>query len=70
VSGGKSYPYWRYREGGRADAFSGMYDHAKWLPLATLQEVLRAAGFADIEVAEMRQERNGLRTLLFAQRAQ
>jgi hypothetical protein len=47
-----------------------MYDHAKWLPLATLQEVLRAAGFADIEVAEMRQERNGLRTLLFAQRAQ
>jgi tRNA (mo5U34)-methyltransferase len=70
VSGGKSYPYWRYREGGRADAFSGMYDHAKWLPLATLQEVLRAGGFADIEVAEMRQERNGLRALLFAQRAQ
>jgi hypothetical protein len=47
-----------------------MYDRARWLPLATLPEVLRALGCADSAVAELRQERNGLRMLLFAQRAQ
>lgn len=69
-SGGRKYPYRRYTEGGRADAFSGMYDHAKWLPLDALTGFLRDSGFAEIEVAEMRKERNGLRTLLFAKRTQ
>lgn len=69
-SGGRRYAYRRYREGGRADAFSGMYDHAKWLPIEDLTGFLRERGFGDVDVAEMRQERNGLRTLLFARRTQ
>jgi tRNA (mo5U34)-methyltransferase len=69
-SGGEKYPYRRFAEGGRVDAFSGMYDHAKWLSIEVLTGFLRGAGFADVEVAEMRQERNGLRTLLFAKRTQ
>lgn len=69
-SNGKRFPFRRYKEGGRADAFSGMYDHAKWLPIEVLTGFLRDAGFGEIEVAEMRQERNGLRTLLFAKRTQ
>ena len=70
TSGGRSYPYRHYKEGGRADAFAGMYDHAKWLSIEVLTGFLRESGFADVEVAEMRQERNGLRTLLFARRTQ
>jgi 2-polyprenyl-3-methyl-5-hydroxy-6-metoxy-1,4-benzoquinol methylase len=66
--GGVSYAYKRYREGGRNDAFSGMFDHAKWLTLATLKEVLREAGFSSVDVAQLREERNGARVLLFAHR--
>jgi len=65
---GVSYAYKRYREGGRNDAFSGMYDHAKWLPLATLKEVLKEARFSSIDIAQLREERNGARVLLFADR--
>ena len=65
---GKDYRYRRFREGGRDDAFSGMYDHAKWLPLTVLEGVLSEAGFGRIDVAEQRDERNGPRVLIFAQR--
>jgi tRNA (mo5U34)-methyltransferase len=66
--GGRSYPYRHYREGGRADAFSGMYDHAKWLPVDVLASLLREQGFGEVDVAELRPERNGLRALIFAKR--
>lgn len=66
--GGRSYPYRHFTEGGRADAFSGMSDHAKWLPLDVLVGVIREAGFTDVDVAELRAERNGPRTLIFARR--
>lgn len=66
--GGRSYPYRHFTEGGRAEAFSGMYDHAKWLPLDVLVAVLRDAGFGEVDVAELRAERNGPRTLIFARR--
>jgi len=66
--GGVSYPYKHYREGGRKEAFAGMYDHAKWLPLETLVSILKQCGFANVDVAELRVERNGARTLIFANR--
>lgn len=66
--GGRSYPFRHFTEGGRADAFSGMYDHAKWLPIDVLVGVLRDSGFDEVDVAELRAERNGPRALLFARR--
>jgi 2-polyprenyl-3-methyl-5-hydroxy-6-metoxy-1,4-benzoquinol methylase len=65
---GKEYAYMHYREGGRADAFSGMYDHAKWLRLEDLKTVLSDCGFTDIDVARLREERNGPRVLIYANR--
>lgn len=66
--GGVSYRYKHYREGGREEAFAGMYDHAKWLPLETLVSILKANGFSNVDVAELRDERNGARALIFADR--
>jgi 2-polyprenyl-3-methyl-5-hydroxy-6-metoxy-1,4-benzoquinol methylase len=66
---GATYRYRRYHELGRADVFSGMYEHSKWLLLDTIVDLLRRAGFAEVEVVERRQERNGPRLLLFATRA-
>jgi SAM-dependent methyltransferase len=67
-SQGRAWRYYRYGEFGRADPFSGMYDHAKWLPLDDLKALLALAGFPHVELAESRDERNGLRVLLFARR--
>lgn len=66
---GKYYPYKKYRESGYQDVFSGMYDHAKWLRLEDITKVLKEAGFGIVDVIEDRQERNGPRVLLFAERA-
>ena len=68
-AGGRAYAYKKYFEGGQADPFSGMYDHAKWLRLGDIVSVLGAAGFAEVEVVEKRSERNGPRVLLFARKA-
>lgn len=65
---GQSIPYWRYSEGGRDEVFSGMYDHAKWLTLGTIRQVLQRIGFGNVEIVETRAERNGPRVLLFAAR--
>ena len=65
---GSSFRYQLYREGSRADAFSGMRDYAKWLLLEDIERVLGMGGFARVEVAEQRQERNGRRVLLYARR--
>ena len=64
----KPYRYKKYREGGYADVFSGMYDHSKWLRLEDIMNVLRTAGFRNVSVIEERQERNGPRVLLMAER--
>jgi tRNA (mo5U34)-methyltransferase len=66
--GGESFAYYRFKEGGRADVFSGMRDHAKWLPLGTIQALLERGGFTDVRIQETRNERNGPRVLLYAQR--
>lgn len=68
ASAGRAVAYKYYREGGRHEVFSGMYDHAKWLTLDTIRGLLSEAGFARIRVAEERDERNGPRVLLFARR--
>jgi len=66
--GGAEWAYKRYGEYGEKDPFSGMYDHAKWLTLDGLRQVLASAGFAQVEVIEQRAERNGARALLYARR--
>jgi len=68
-SGGRRYAYRKLKESGVSDAFSGMYDHAKWLTVDALVGLLRELGFASVTVHEQRDERNGLRILLFAQRS-
>lgn len=63
---GKEYSYKKYNEG--TDVFSGMYDHAKWLTMKGLENVLKSNGFNKVEVIEKRNERNGPRLLLIALR--
>jgi tRNA (mo5U34)-methyltransferase len=63
---GRRVVYKKYFEGGQADPFSGMYDHAKWLRLEDMVALLREAGFREVEIVEKRAERNGPRVLLFA----
>jgi tRNA (mo5U34)-methyltransferase len=65
---GRTYPYRRYREGGRHDAFSGMYDHAKWLRLEDILAVLDRAGFGRCEVLAQETQRHGGRVTLIARR--
>lgn len=67
-AGGRTIAYHHYREGGRGEVFSGMYDHAKWLTLDTLCDTLRRIGFPHIDIVEKRAERNGPRVMLFAAR--
>jgi hypothetical protein len=65
---GREYRYKNFKEGGRAEPFSGMYETAKWLLLDDLVWLLKNLGFSKVEVAEDRAERNGPRVLLFAER--
>ncbi len=65
---GKQYLHKRYREGGRRDVFSGMYDHAKWLRLKDIEEILNGAGFDQVDIIEKQNQRNGPRVLLVARR--
>jgi tRNA (mo5U34)-methyltransferase len=58
----------RYREKGRHDPFSGMEDYSRWLLEDDLVRVLRDLGFATVETAERRAERNGPRVLIHAER--
>ena len=68
VVDGRTFRYMRYAEGGKAEVFSGMYDHAKWLPLDTLTGLLGEVGFTSVDVVEERAERNGPRVLILASR--
>ncbi|MGH3079745.1 MAG: class I SAM-dependent methyltransferase [Gaiellaceae bacterium] len=65
---GDRFRYRRYREGGAADVFSGMRPTSKWLRLEDIVSELERAGFGTVEVVETREERNGPRVLLFAER--
>ena len=63
---GKDYPYFKYREGGRDEIFSGMYDHAKWLLLDDLVRLLKESGFNQVVVASNEMQRNGPRVSIYA----
>lgn len=65
---GKRYCFKRYREAGSAEVFSGVYDHSRWLKLEDIVEAVRAAGFGKVDILETRNERNGPRALLIAER--
>jgi tRNA (mo5U34)-methyltransferase len=66
---GSTYKYRRHTESGIGEVFSGMYEHAKWLLLDDIKKTLGLAGFQEIKVVEVREERNGPRALLFARKA-
>jgi len=66
--GGEKFRFRPYKEVGRADVFSGMRPISKWLRLDDITAVLRSAGFNAIDVVETREERNGSRLLLLAER--
>ena len=68
-SGGRSYRVRPYRELGREDVFSGMEPVSRWLTLEDIEAVLRESGFGTVEVVERRNERNGPRVWLFAEKA-
>jgi tRNA (mo5U34)-methyltransferase len=65
---GERFRFRRYEEAGREDVFSGIRPHSRWLRLDDIVDVLRSAGFDTVDVVETRQERNGPRVLLFAER--
>jgi hypothetical protein len=66
--GGKRFRFRRYRELGRGEVFSGMRPHSKWLLLDDITNLLGGVGFDMVEIVETRDERNGPRVLLFAER--
>jgi 2-polyprenyl-3-methyl-5-hydroxy-6-metoxy-1,4-benzoquinol methylase len=68
VEDGVDYSYMHFIEGGRDAIYAGMYDHAKWLRLETLTDLIKQAGFREIDVFEVRNERNGPRVLIYANR--
>jgi SAM-dependent methyltransferase len=65
---GKRFTFRHYEEVGRSDVFSGMQPSSKWLRLGDIESVLRDVGFDAVDVVESREERNGPRVLLFAER--
>ena len=65
---GVTYRYHNYKEKGRDEVFSGMYDHAKWLMLNDIKRILSDIGFSDIKIHKDEQQRNGPRVTLYAAR--
>ena len=65
---GETYRFFRYKEGGYSDPFSGMTEFARWLTLEDLIKALKASGFSQVDIIERRSERNGERVLLTAKR--
>jgi 2-polyprenyl-3-methyl-5-hydroxy-6-metoxy-1,4-benzoquinol methylase len=57
----REYRYFHYREKGREEVFSGMYDHAKWLLLDDLKALLAELGFSKFQMLNDEQQRNGPR---------
>jgi tRNA (mo5U34)-methyltransferase len=66
--GGERFRFRSYKELGRGDVFSGMRPASKWIRLDDIEGGLRRAGFDTVEIVETREERNGPRVLLFAER--
>lgn len=64
---GRSFRCRRFGEA-RADPFSGMTSHSRWILLDDIVELLQEAGLDTVDVVERRAERNGPRVLLFAEK--
>ena len=69
TANGREYRYFGYREKGRDEVFSGMYDHSKWLLLDDIKAILAQVGFTDFRITEDSQQRNGPRITAFAARS-
>lgn len=71
-SNGQSFRYLRAEEPVRRKEtpFAGMYDHAKWLLEEDLIAILKQNQFENVEIVQRRDERNGLRINLIAERTQ
>ena len=70
LTGAREHPFLA-RAVAQLDAFrdvSGMYKTSRWLVLEDLVALLKDLGMAEVEVVEMRDERNGPRVLLLARR--
>jgi len=67
-SAGFKYHYINFKEAGRTPPFAGLGNHAKWVALEDLVDFLKHSGFGNVDVAERRNERNGLRALIYAHR--
>jgi len=65
---GKTYATRQFNESGWADAFSGVESQSHWLYKDDLLQLVRDAGFAEIEVYRDVVERNGPRIGLLARR--
>lgn len=65
---GFKYRYCDYKEFGRESPFAGMKDFAKWLHPDDLLTYLGRLGFRDVDLVEERDERNGDRVLIIANR--
>lgn len=65
---GTTYRVRDFVENPSTSPFAGVYDSARWLLLDDLRAEIRAAGFGDILVEEVREERNGARVLIVARR--
>jgi len=68
LSDGRTWRYYKYGEKGYGAVFAGMKDHAKWILEEDLNTVLKEAGFSNIQKLEERDEKNGKRIYLIAQR--
>jgi 2-polyprenyl-3-methyl-5-hydroxy-6-metoxy-1,4-benzoquinol methylase len=66
---GERFRFKHYRELGRGDVFSGIRPTSKWLRLEDITAELKRSGFDAVDVVETREERNGPRVLLFAERS-
>lgn len=64
----QEYHFYKYKEKGRTDVFSGMNDYAKWLLLDDIKKILSEEGFSDIEIIKDNVQRNGPRVTMFASR--
>lgn len=65
---GFKYRYSNYKEFGRESPFAGMEDTAKWIHPEDLLSYLKEIGFAEVDLVEERDERNGQRVLIIANR--
>jgi len=66
--GAFSYTYTSFNESGRDAPFAGLTPTARWIDSNDLLAFLKKKGFSHAEIAELRDERNGPRVLIFAHR--